>query len=298
MQINRLFEIVYILLEKKITTAKKLSEHFEVSRRTIYRDVEVLVSAGIPIYMSKGKGGGISILPNFVLNKTALSKNEKADILSSLQAIDAISPYKTNTAINKLSSLFGGVNADWIEVDFSSWKNADEEKQLFLDVKGSILHKQKVSFSYSNSKGEIIDRTVEPLKLCFKGNAWYVYAFCEIKKDFRFFKLTRIKNFIVLEETFERNTPSHIFNETIEYKEELISLQLKISPQMAYRVYDEFKEYEVLPDGSFVVEFLFPKGEWLYSYVSSFGGECEILFPEEIRREYVNQIKKTLKKYL
>ena len=165
MQINRLFEIVYILLEKKLTTAKKLSEHFEVSRRTIYRDVDVLVSAGIPIYMTKGKGGGISILPDFVLNKTTLSQNEKTDILSSLQAIDAISPYKTNAAINKLSSLFGGVNSDWIEVDFSSWKNADEEKKLFLDVKSSIVNKQKVSFSYSNGKGENTERTVEPLKL-------------------------------------------------------------------------------------------------------------------------------------
>ena len=99
--------------------------------------------------MNKGKGGGISILPDFVLNKTALSQNEKAEILSSLQALDAISPDKTSVAINKLTSLFGGTNNDWIEVDFSSWANADEEKRLFSDLKSSILKKQKVFFTYS-----------------------------------------------------------------------------------------------------------------------------------------------------
>lgn len=298
MQINRLFEIVYILLEKKLTTAKKLSEHFEVSQRTIYRDIEILSSAGIPIYTNKGKGGGISILPNFVLNKTALSQNEKADILSSLQAIDAISFDKTNTAIKKLSSLFGGANTDWIEVDFSSWANADEEKKLFFDIKNSIINKQKVSFVYSNGKGENTKRTVQTLKLCFKGNAWYLYAFCEVRQGFRFFKLSRIKNIILLEKTFDRKAPTNIFNENIEYKEELITLKLKLSQKMAYRVYDEFKDYEVLPDGNFICTIDFPKGEWLYSYISSFGEECEILEPEDVRQEYVMQLKNTLEKYL
>lgn len=298
MQINRLFEIVYILLEKKLTTAKKLAEHFEVSQRTIYRDIEILSSAGIPIYTNKGKGGGISILPNFVLNKTALNDNEKADILSSLQAIDAISPDKTTTAIKKLSSLFGGANTDWIEVDFSSWVNADEEKRLFSDIKSAILNKQKVAFAYSNSKGKNSNRTVEPLKLCFKGQAWYLYAYCETRNDFRFFKLSRIKNLYLHKDTFKRNAPTHIFSENIDYKDEFINLKLNISQKMAYRVYDEFKDYELLSDGSFVVEFSYPKGKWLYSYISSFGEECKILEPEDIRQEYIMQLKNTLGKYL
>ena len=298
MQINRLFEIVYILIEQKQTTAKNLAQHFEVSQRTIYRDIEILSGAGIPIYSNKGKNGGISILPNFVLSKTILNDTEKADILSSLQAIDTITQNKTNTAINKLSSLFGSANTDWIEVDFSSWANADEEKILFSELKSSILSKQKVSFTYSNSKGENTDRTAEPLKLCFKGNAWYLYAFCETKNDFRFFKLSRIKNYIILNELFNRNSPAHIFSENIDYKDEFVPLKLKLSPKMAYRVYDEFKDYELLSDGYFLAEISYPKGEWLFNYVSSFGEECEILEPIEIRQEYVKQIKKTLNKYL
>lgn len=118
MQINRLFEIVYLLLEKKQMTARELAEHFEVSVRTIYRDVETLSAAGIPIYMTKGKGGGIALLPEFVLNKTVITEAERADILSSLHAVHAVSFREAGTALDKLGAMFGRANADWIEVDF------------------------------------------------------------------------------------------------------------------------------------------------------------------------------------
>ena len=104
MQINRLFEIVYLLLEKKQITAKELAEHCEVSTRTIYRDVETLSGAGIPIYMTKGKGGGISLLPEFVLNKTVITEAERADILSSLHAMHAVDLQEAGTALHKLGA--------------------------------------------------------------------------------------------------------------------------------------------------------------------------------------------------
>lgn len=126
-QINRLFEIIYILLENKIVTAKQLAERFEVSQRTIYRDVETLSSAGIPIYMSKGKGGGISILPEFILNKAVLTEVDKSEILSSLRAVNAVhlNDIDTDKVLKKLNNLFGVTNTDWIEVDFTTWGNAE-----------------------------------------------------------------------------------------------------------------------------------------------------------------------------
>ena len=107
MQINRLFEIIYILLDKKTVTSKELADRFEVSTRTIYRDIETLSISGIPIYMSKGRGGGISLLPTFILNKTVITDEEKENILSSLKAVSAVGFSKTDTALTKLSSLFG-----------------------------------------------------------------------------------------------------------------------------------------------------------------------------------------------
>ncbi|QSX05097.1 YafY family transcriptional regulator [Sedimentibacter sp. zth1] len=297
MQINRLFEIVYILLDKKAVTAKELASHLEVSTRTIYRDIETLSSSGIPVYMTKGKGGGVSLLPNFVLNKTILTESEKADILSSLKAVKSVNFGETDTAINKLSSLFGESNSDWIEIDFSTWSNAEKEKESFNNIKNAILHMQIISFSYASGKGENTQRKVEPLKLCYKGSSWYLYGYCTSKCDYRFFKLRRMKNICILEETFNRKPPKHIFNNKNTFKEEFINLKLKLSSKMAFRVYDEFEIYTKLEDGSFIAEIAFPKGEWLFYYISSFGEHCELLEPVEEREKVKEKLELMLTRY-
>ena len=168
MQTNRLFEMIYILLDKKLVTAKELAEHFEVSTRTIYRYVETLSGAGIPIYMSKGKGGGIALLPEFVLNKAVITEQEKEDILSSLTALGAVSLSDQRKTLEKMSGLFGGSDSNWIEVDFGFWADGEKEAALFQTIKQSILQKQVVHFLYINVKGERLAREVEPLKLVFK----------------------------------------------------------------------------------------------------------------------------------
>ena len=123
---NRLFEIIYILLDKKTVKAKDLAEHFEVSQRTIYRDIEALSEAGVPIYMTKGKGGGISLLSDFILNKTVLSKEEKKEIIAAMQGFNAVNKNEFNGALSKINSFLGENNENWIEVDFSNWdKNND-----------------------------------------------------------------------------------------------------------------------------------------------------------------------------
>lgn len=298
MQINRLFEIIYILLDKKLVTSKELAEKFEVSTRTIYRDIEILSSAGIPVYMSKGKGGGISLLSDFVLNKAVLTEEEKTNILSSLKAVNSFNINGTDTALEKLSSLFGESNTDWIEVDFTSWYNAEEEKKIFSNLKSAILSKKIVSFSYSSGKGENTKRNVYPLKLCFKGQSWYLYGYCNTRHDNRFFKLTRIKELSVLDETFIKKAPSQIFIENSILNDDFIMLKLKLSKKMAYRVYDEFNTFKQLDDGSFIAEIMYPKGEWIFNYITSFGEDCEVLSPEDVRLEIKMKLKKTLENYL
>jgi predicted DNA-binding transcriptional regulator YafY len=298
MQINRLFEIVYILLDKKKVTAKELAERFEVSTRTIYRDIETLSSSGMPVYMSKGKGGGISLLPGFVLNKAVITDEEKENILSSLKAVDAISFSKTDTALTKLSSLFGKSNTDWIEVDFSSWANTHNETEIFNTIKSATLAKKVISFSYASAKGEQTSREVEPLKLCFKSGSWYLYGYCKSRCDFRFFKLRRIRELCVSEKKVQRESPNLIFSKENVFQEAYVKLKLKLSAQVAYRVYDEFDSYERQADGSFTAEINYPKGEWIFHYVASFGEDCEVLSPEEVRLEVITKFQNTLKNYL
>lgn len=297
MKINRLFEIVYILLDRQTVTSQELASRFEVSRRTIYRDIEVLSSAGIPVYMSQGKGGGISLLPEFILNKAVLTDSEKADILSSLKAVNAVSFYEADTALSKLSSLFGGANTDWIEVDFSSWANSEKETEIFHMIKSAILSKKVISFTYASAKKQEMPREAEPLKLCFKGGAWYLYGYCRLRQDYRFFKLRRIKNLCVSEITYERKAPGQVFSHKNGYQQEYVTLKLKLLPEAAYRVYDEFEHYEQQEDGSFIAEIQYPKGEWIFYYIASFGSFCEILEPENVRNDIKAEFQKIIKKY-
>ena len=297
MKINRLFEMLYLLLNRRIITAGEMAKHFEVSPRTIYRDVELLSSAGIPIYMTRGKGGGISLLPDFVLNKTVLTEKEKADILSALHAMDAVTLEQTNTAVQKLSSLFGSSDSDWIEVDFSGWANADEESAIFALLKTAIQKKITVRFLYHSAENSM-ERVVEPLKLCFKGQGWYLYGYCRLRSDYRFFKLRRMKELTVLSEHFDRQKPERIFDGYKVFQDDFVTMTLRISKEMAYRVYDEFSEYELLPDGSFMVTLTMPRSEWMYYYVFTFGEYCEVLKPKDIRLQIKEKLQKTLERYL
>lgn len=297
MQINRLFEILYILLDKEKVKAKELADRFEVSQRTIYRDIETLSSAGIPVYMSKGKGGGISLLPDFVLNKAVITDEEKEDIISSLKAVKAVNLSKTDTALKKLSSLFGESNTDWIEVNFSSWTNEQNETETFNTIKSAIIGKRVISFFYASAKGQQTSREVEPLKLCFKSGAWYLYGYCKSRGDFRFFKLRRIRKLCVSEQNFQRKAPKQIlFNKNI-FQEEYVKLKLKLSAEVAYRVYDEFDHYEQLEDGSFIAEINYPKGEWIFYYIATFGSHCEVLKPEDVRNDVKKEFQKILNNY-
>ena len=298
MQINRLFEIIYLLLEKKQMTAKKLAEHFEVSVRTIYRDVETLSSAGIPIYMSKGKGGGISLLPDFVLNKTVITESERADILSSLRAVQAVSLSEAGTALDKLGSLFGNEDSNWIEVDFGFWGDGEKEAGIFEILKKAIFDKHVVEFQYAAAGSERKLRRVEPLKLVFKGSNWYLYAYCREREDYRFFKLKRMQDIIVAEEAFRRHVPKRVLKKENAYdKQQKVWVTLKLSKEAFYRAMDDFPEYEVLEDGSVLVSGEFIQGEWLVDMLLGLGEHCEVVEPQWLREKAKERLQRMVELY-
>ena len=300
MQINRLLEIVYILLDKKTVTARELSEHFEVSKRTIYRDIEILSGAGIPVYTNKGKGGGIGLLDNYVLNKSMLSNKEQIDILSSLQGLNALNVPDIEPILKKLSAAFDKNNTSWIDVDFSHWGSSGIERQKFSLLRTSILNENVLDFEYVNARGEETNRTVEPMKLLFKEQSWYVYGYCRAKSDFRVFKITRMKNLSLINETFKRDVPKTVWDDFQSFNGSMIELVLKIEAKMAYRVYDEFNQASILKneEGSFIVKADFPENEWLYGYVLSFGEDVEVLEPKHFRETIKRKLEEALKKYL
>lgn len=300
MHMNRLFAIIYILLDKKQVTAKELSAYFEVSVRTIYRDINTLSASGIPIYTNKGKGGGIRLLENFVLNKSLLSDQEQNEVLMSLQSLRALEVPDVDSVLNKLSALFNKQSTNWIDVDFSHWGSSGNERQKFTALKRAILNQTPVTFDYFSSYGEKTERTVEPLKILFKGQSWYLYGYCRMKKDLRLFKITRMKNLNPLNEIFEREIANDIEQYFKSKHARDVTLVIKFDEKVAYRIYDEFdptciRKHE---DGYFTVTVTFPEDEWVYGYIMSYGCYAEVLEPIHIREIIKRKFEEGLKKYL
>lgn len=300
MQIARLFEIVYLLLDKKSTTAKELAEHFEVSTRTILRDIEALTTAGIPIYTSRGKGGGISILEHFVLNKTLISEEEQNQILFGLKSMAAVNTIDTADTLTRLQLLFKKSRTDWIEIDFSNWGSPASEKEKFARIKQAVISRKILEFDYLNSYGQRTHRQVEPLRVVFKGHSWYLQAFCRQKQDYRIYKISRIRNLKMCDISFDRNLPDNLgFDVDRLNPEHTVTLKLRFAPEIAFRVYDMYDDsgIESHEDGSITATATYPYDDWVISHILSFGSAVEVIEPDDLRQEVADRARRIAEKY-
>ncbi len=300
MQIQRLFEIVYILLDQKTTTSKQLAQHFEVSVRTILRDIDTLTTAGIPIYTTQGKGGGISILDRYVLNKTLLSEAEQNQILFALQSLRPFGPEDDTGITQKLRSLFSKADTDWMEVDLTRWGASTSDREKFTLLRQALLERRALQCDYSGGDGQTRQREMYPLKLLYKGKAWYLQAFCLSRQAQRLFKVNRMQNLSLLDDRFD---PAAYVAPTPENPgpppESLCRVKLLFHPSMAYRVYDEFDPRCVAkqPDGSLLVEVVMPFDNWLPPFLLSFGTGVEALEPPALRQELAREAKMICLRY-
>ncbi|MGT2907177.1 helix-turn-helix transcriptional regulator [Streptococcus dentiloxodontae] len=298
MQESRLFKLVYHLLEHGKSRALDLADKFEVSVRTIYRDVDALSSAGIPIYTIQGKNGGIQLDKDFVLSKSLLSQKEKQEILQGLQGLGALNEtLNDKQLITKLSALFKIQNPNWLEVEFSPWqKNAASQQDVFQQLKEAILQRQWLSFDYFNGQGEQSQRQIKPVRLIFKGQDWYLYAYCDLRKDFRFFKLSRLKNLNLLPRTFTEDYSKLVIEKSMKASA-TIHLSLKFAPHLAYRVYDELADVSTDTAGYLYAQADIPDNGVLDSYLLSFGDGVEVLDPPAIRQRLQEKLENMLKHY-
>ncbi len=302
MKINRLLEITIILLNKGTITAKELAERFEVSTRTIYRDVDVLSGAGVPVFMNKGNGGGISLLENYSLNKALISQHESESLLFALKTLQATKYPEIDAVLDKIGAIFKHVDSsDWVYIDFSPWSSNPNEYNKFADIKKAILERKVISFDYINADGGRSLRSIEPMRLIFKGQAWYLWGFCNLKQDFRVFRISRIKKVLVTGTSFVRRKPEEHTKEGQhgEPPKKLVHLRLKFYPQVLCRLYDDFEDELIVKkaDGTCEVNVAYPEDEWVYGYLLSFGCYVEVLEPAHIRDILSDRMKKALRYY-
>ncbi|MDE7157708.1 MAG: YafY family transcriptional regulator [Lachnospiraceae bacterium] len=287
MQIERLIQMIFYLVKHGHVTAKELSEYFNVSTRTIYRDINTLTIAGIPILSAKGTGGGISVMDGYTIDRSLFSKEEQQSIYQGLQILQAARYPDAEMTLSKISAIFRNVlESKWLDVDFSYWGSDEKEKIKFSELQYAILNKHIITFNYFNSELEKSERVIEPLRLVFKSHAWYIVGFCRYREEIRNFRLSRMKHLQIMPEIFERELPPD-FSVTPECKEEctLPVFKLKFFPEIAHRLYDEFQEEQIslCDDGYYYVTVQYELNNWTFHYLLSFGKYVEIVEPETAR---------------
>ena len=295
MKESRLFKIVYYILENGRVTAPELAEKMEVSVRTIYRDVDVISSAGIPIYVSTGRNSGIQILDNYVLEKAFFSDKEKQDMLSALQSLSVVDNTYERELLTKLSALFNIDSENWFEVDFGRWGSKTQDNAKFELLKKAAINHKVVAIVYVSSYCKKTKRKIHPIKLLYKSKEWYVKSYCTEKNDFRLFKINRIVECELLDEDFVpvdfpdlQDAEQNTYNKIV----------LCFPKEMSYRVYDEFNDNEVTvrKNGDLIVAAYMPEDSWLIGYLLSFGAYVEVIEPTYLREILSNEAKKIYEK--
>lgn len=296
MKIHRLLGILATLLRREKVTAPFLAEKFEVSRRTISRDIETLCVAGIPIVTEQGKNGGISISPGYTLPKQLLTEEELTAILSGVRGIDSISPCSHRTSLEEKLSLPGEASSDLLIDLASHYKDSLTEKISLL--RRAIGENRQVTFRYYAENGET-NRRAEPCRIVFQWGSWYLLAWCTLREDFRLFKLARLWELALTDKTF---SPREVPTEKLDFErtwQQNYLLEAVFEPSVKYRLVEEYGPscYTEQEDGKLAFSMDFTFWSAMLSWVLSFGDAVTVLEPRELRETLRRQGEACLRLY-
>ena len=301
MKIDRLVSIIMILLNKKHMSAQELADMFEVSPRTIYRDIDAINMAGIPIHATPGVGGGFEIMQNYKIDKKVFSSADLSSILTGLSGLsNMIQGDELANVLAKVKSFIPADRAKDIElkvnqicIDLSPWMG-NENIQLYLEIVKAALQESKLlSFEYIAHHGNKTARTVEPYQLILKSSHWYLHGYCRKRNDYRMFRLSRMSNLQIQEKSF---TPREYQKPALDFTEIWETIQIKIKIRIHKSIMDRVLDYctceDFLPDGDeyYIVDFPFIENDYYYDILLSFGNKCECLEPPHIRENMKRKI--------
>lgn len=300
MKIDRLIGILSVLLQKEKTTAPELADRFEVSKRTINRDIEDLCRAGIPIRTAQGVGGGISIMDGYRMDRTILTSKDMQMILAGLRSLDSVSGSsyygQLMEKIQAGSSEFI-TGRDSILIDLSSWYRDSLAPKIEI-TQDAIGDRRLIKFRYYAPSGES-ERTVEPYYLVFRWSSWYLWAWCLKRKDFRLFKLNRMDGVQITEKNFECRdaTMPDLSNEKIFPGG--IKVKALFEADQKWRLVEEFGTscFTENDDGRLLFTADYTDMENLITWILTFGDKAEVIEPEEVRERVRTAIEAMIKNY-
>lgn len=293
MKLDRLLAITMLLLNRKRVSAKELSDRFEVSLRTIYRDVETIQFAGIPVVSYPGSTGGYEIMDRYRLDRQFLSFEELNAIVVALKGIrTTMEDREIEPLLDKVGAMLGKSErdratgaADRLVIDINPW-SSEADKAKLASLKNAIRDHRVVRFSYTSGDGSQSIRSCEPMRLVLKGYVWYVYGYCLLREDFRIFRLSRIRDLDVTGPSFQRREEppqGELLRWGRRMHDRMLNLVLQFSPQLRAKVEDHFEpdEIEQQPDGTVIVRIARPDEPWLYTYLLGYGADARVLEPPE-----------------
>ena len=308
MKIDRLISIVMILLERKKISATKLAEMFEVTPRTIYRDIETINLAGIPIVTYPGVNGGIGIMEQYKIEKKLFTLSDIQALLIGLGNIH--SSIKSEEILNTIAKVKGLIpeeqisnielKSNQISIDHSPWFGNKKVTLNVEEIKTALNENKFVSFEYSDQEGKKSQRKVEPYRLILKNSNWYLQCYCTIREDFRIFRMSRVSSLKVLDETF---IPREFDYKPLEVSKDVekmyITIKLLIDKSLLNLMIDFAGEENIKPyrDNKFIVYLQFIEDDYWYNMLLRMGDKCECLEPEHVRLEVIRRIKNMLRVY-
>lgn len=308
MKIDRLVSIIMVLLEHKKISAPKLAEMFEVTPRTIYRDIETLLLAGIPIVSTPGINGGISIMEEYKIDKKLFTIPDITTLLMGLGSLSStLSNKEVKNVLEKVKTLVPKeqskeieLRSNQISIDLNTWAGNKSLLPNIENFKSALNESRHVSFLYSDNKGNVSDRTVEPYQLILKENSWYLQAYCLNKKDFRIFKLVRISKLKILDTKF---VPKEFIPKPLDGRgwidKRLVTIKLLIDKSILEYVIDRCGEenIEEVENNKFMIHFPFVEDDFGYNILLGYGDKCECIEPIHVRNELIRRIERLLDKY-
>ena len=301
MKVDRLVSIIMILLEKERIGAQELAEMFEVSPRTIYRDIDAINMAGIPVHATSGVGGGFEIMQNYKLDRKVFSANDLSAILMGLTGLSSL--IRGEELVNALAKVKSFIpaeraqeiacKANQITIDLSPWLGNRSIQPNMDTIKTAIEENRMLSFDYADRHGIRTARTAEPYQLVLKGSHWYWYGYCHSRNDYRLFKLSRTSNLHALETCFTpRDYPKPQLDFSEQWEKMQIRITIRVHQSFLDRVLDYCAEEDCSPDGEehYLVQFPFLENDYFYNVLFSFGDQCECLEPQRVREEMKRRI--------
>ena len=293
MKLDRLIGIIATLQQKKQVTAPYLAEKFEVSRRTILRDLEDISRAGIPIVTTQGMGGGISIMEGFSLDTTVFTREELSAIFTGLKTLDTLLPAsQAGRLASKLGSESAVALSDYMMIDLSSFYR-DSLAEKMEQIKQAIETRRCITFHYYYSKGEA-DKRIEPYMILFKWSNWYVFGYCKERQDFRMYKLRQLWELKVTDEIFSLREIPEERKQFGSFMTDDYMITAIYDPSVKYRLVEEYGPncFTVMEDGRLYTKWGFTDPNRAISWFLGFGDQVVVTDPPEFVEKMRVQLQK------